>query len=161
MFKKLMGLGGEGKQEGETEVNRSMYVSSSKDKKQFSPAPPHAKEDPGPLKSKMTSHKRTIVKNVSENQKKADSKGPNAEETESTLLQHEVLDRSLATFFELTPEELTADLTKSAHYEIIKDAIEYLHKNGSLIQKLENQEKGLKFPLCITTKEESELVFGL
>ncbi len=156
MFKKMIGLGSDPKPDpaAESEVNKSMYVTPSKDKK-LAASPPRSKEDPGPLKGKMTTYKRTIVKTVTENKKRLDSK-LDLTKAEDTLARREMTEKGLAAFFELKPEELIADLGKTEHCEILKEAILYLHKNGASIVKLENQEQGLNFPSSPAAKDQSE-----
>jgi len=154
MFKGIFG-GGEGKPNNQ--VNQSVIVSSSKEQKEVKKR--SVKEDPGPQKGMMSLHKRPIVKTVNENKKKIDAKNANWSKAEDTIEKWENLNKAMTQFFELPISEILNNLQKNENYEIIKQTIEYFHKNGSMMQKLENQEKALLFPIKTdSVLEESDLV---
>ena len=150
-------------------LNRSMYVSPSKDKKSASPPAKAFKEDPGPIKGKMVSYKRTNVKTIEENKKRIDDKErllpkeKRPQDAESRIAIRELMIREdVGHYFELNYEQLVADLKKTegqSELDVIREVVRYLHEKGVIIKKLEDQEQGLHFSLA--TKEERELLIHL
>eukprot|EP00826_Nyctotherus_ovalis_P003200 TRINITY_DN10646_c0_g1_i2.p1 TRINITY_DN10646_c0_g1~~TRINITY_DN10646_c0_g1_i2.p1 ORF type:complete len:336 (+),score=129.42 TRINITY_DN10646_c0_g1_i2:58-1065(+) len=140
------------------QANKSVVVTPNVETRRFSK---FAKEDPGPRKDRFVSYKKAIVKNVADNKRRVDERGKffSPSKAESVFKDREEGDVG---YFDLNPEDLfelskAADKTKD-NYSIIKQTALYLHTKGATLQRLQEKEQLLKFPVRVDTKQESELV---
>ena len=126
--------------------------------KNLSPSPIKPSQDLN--KDNLPSGSLAMVKTVSYNKFFIDEriKKLDKEKIEGVLMNIE--ENKIPKFFELTSDQLMNGLNRldneNTNYQIIREAILYLHRNGTLIQCLQKYEAGYLFPS--KNKDESELI---
>ncbi len=165
-FKRLIGFGEEECKTPDGKVSRSMCLKSAKSSPSSVRAKPPPKEDPGSKQGRMFACRRTHFRTVAENKRRAEETGMPLGmvgniQVEAIAVRRETDAKERAIDLDISYSQLVTDLAKvedDKELSVIKEAIRYLHHDGSIIRRLEKQEQGLIFPLVNAKKDESELV---